>query len=401
MLKKKVIALGAIAALLLAACGDDEDAGSDTTTGTNAPDNSTADTTGEDDGCLVGVSWFTFQEERYGLRDEPGIKNAIEAGGGEYIGNDGQNSAETQAANVETLINAGVDVLVIDAFDSEAIKPSVAAAQAAGIPVLAYDRLIEDESVLYLTHDNVEVGRMIARQIVEEVPEGNYALIKGDQANPNSLFLEGGFHEIIDPLIDSGAITVVGDEYTDSWAPENAQVNMEQILTANDNDVDAVLSQNDGMAGGVIAALALQGLDGTVRVGGQDGDLAALNRVALGTQSVSVWKDATELGTVAGQAALQLCENPDPAAVDGTTSFETPEGNTVTAILLAPIPITQENLQVVLDANWIDEATLCQDVPAGSVAGCPSGVRTRSMTSGGPAYDVNRVRGAAASWSPR
>ncbi len=99
---------------------------------------------------------------------------------------------------------------------------------------------------------------MIARQITSEVPTGVYALIKGDQANPNSLFLEVGFHEIIDPLIDDGSITIGGDQFTDSWAPDTAQTNMEQILTANDNKIDAVLSQNDGMAGGVISALALK-----------------------------------------------------------------------------------------------------------------------------------------------
>ena len=379
MFNKKVAALGAVAAILLAACGDDDEDSSDASVADSqaapadseaAPADTTA-ATGADDGCTVGVSWFTFQEERYGLRDEPGIKAALEAGGAEYISNDGKNSAEIQAANVENLIAQRVDVLVIDAFDSEAIKPSVAAAQAAGIPVLAYDRLIEDPSVLYLTHDNIEVGRMIARQITSEVATGTYALIKGDQANPNSLFLEVGFHEIIDPLIDDGSITIGGDEFTDSWAPDTAQTNMEQILTANDNKIDAVLSQNDGMAGGVIAALALQGLDGTVRVGGQDGDLAALNRIALGTQSVSVWKDATELGTAAGEAALQLCADPDPANVEGTSPYETPGGNSVSAILLKPIPITQENLDVVVDAGWIDTETLCQNVPAGSVAACP------------------------------
>lgn len=180
-----------------------------------------------------------------------------------------------------------------------------------------------------------------------------------------------GFHEIIDPLIAAGDITIGGDEFIDNWAPEGAQTAMEQILTANNNDIDGVLSQNDGMAGGVIAALALQGMDGTTSVGGQDGDLAALNRIALGTQGVSVWKDATELGTEAGIAAIQLCADPDPANVAGTAPFETPEGNTVVSILLAPVPITNENLQVVLDAHWIDEATLCQGVPSGSVDGCP------------------------------
>jgi D-xylose transport system substrate-binding protein len=110
---------------------------------------------------------------------------------------------------------------------------------------------------------------------------------------------------------------------------------------------------------------------GTIPVSGQDGDLAALNRVALGTQTVSVWKDARELGTVSGEAAIALCENGDPSSIEGTADFETPGGNTVAGILLEPIPVTQENLDVVLDAGWIDEATLCQGVAEGSVAGCP------------------------------
>ena len=99
---------------------------------------------------------------------------------------------------------------------------------------------------------------------------------------------------------------------------------MEQFLTANNNEVDAVLSENDGMAGGVVAALEAQGLAGQIPVSGQDGDQAALNRVALGTQTVDVWKDARELGTAAGEAAVALCANPDIAAVEGTAPFTSP-----------------------------------------------------------------------------
>ena len=145
----------------------------------------------------------------------------------------------------------------------------------------------------------------------------------------------------------------------------------EQFLTQANNEVDAVLSQNDGMATGVVAALEAQGLAGQVPVSGQDGDAAALNRVALGTQSVSVWKDARELGKAAGEAAVALAQGTALADIAGVVQFDSPGGNSMTSILLEPIPITQENLQVVLDAEWIDEATLCQDVPSGSVAGCP------------------------------
>ena len=136
----------------------------------------------------------------------------------------------------------------------------------------------------------------------------------------------------------AGDITIVGETYTDNWDPALAQTEMEQFLTAANNEVDAVLSENDGMAGGVVAALEAQGLAGQVPVSGQDGDLAALNRVALGTQTVSVWKDARELGTAAGEAAVALCANPDVAAVEGTAPFTSPEGNELTSILLEPQP---------------------------------------------------------------
>ena len=144
----------------------------------------------------------------------------------------------------------------------------------------------------------------------------------------------------------------------------------EQFLTDANNDVQAVLAENDGMAGGVVAALEDQGLDGQVPVSGQDGDQAALNRVALGTQTISVWKDSRLLGTAAGEAALQLCANPDLTAVEGTAPFTTPGGIDVTSILLEPLPITQDNLDVPLDAGWIDQETLCQGVEAGAVAAC-------------------------------
>ena len=120
--------------------------------------------------------------------------------------------------------------------------------------------------------------------------------------------------------------TIVGESYTDNWDPAKAQTQTEQFLTAADNDVQAVLSENDGMAGGVVAALEAQGLAGTVPVSGQDGDQPALNRVALGTQTVDVWKDARELGKTAGEAAIALCEDPDITKVERHRSVRLSRG---------------------------------------------------------------------------
>lgn len=335
--------------------------------------------------CVVGVSWNNFQEPRWALWDEPALKGAIEAGGGTYVSNDAESSAETQASNVENLISQGADVIVILAQDGTAILPSVANATANGIPVIAYDRLIEDPGALYVTFDNVEVGRMEARAIFELVPEGNYVIMKGNSADANADFLRAGMEDVIGEAVEAGDITIVGETYTDNWDPSIAQTQMEQFLTAANNEVDAVLSQNDGMAGGVIAALEAQGLAGQVPVSGQDGDLPALNRIALGTQTVDVWKDARELGTAAGEAALQLCENPDITAVEGTAPFSSPGGNELTSILLEPIPITIDNLDVVLDAGWIDQATLCQGVEPGTVPVCDEEAGGAGTTEAGDA----------------
>ena len=161
-------------------------------------------------------------------------------------------------------------------------------------------------------------------------------------------------------MIASGAIKIpAGAEVnTDGWKPENAQAEMEQILTANNNKIQAVLSQNDGMATGAVAALTAQGLEGKVKIGGQDGDKAALNRVALGTQVVSVWKDATELGTKAGEAALELCKDPDITKVTGAVATKTSGGLASTSVLLKPVPITKDNLQTILDAKWLTGGAL-------------------------------------------
>ena len=164
--------------------------------------------------------------------------------------------------------------------------------------------------------------------------------------------------------IDSGAITIVGEAYTDGWLPANAQRNMEQILTAQDNEVDAVVASNDGTAGGAVAALTAQGMQG-IPVSGQDGDHAALNRVALGTQTVSVWKDARELGKAAAEIAVALAGDTAPADVEGAESWTSPAGTEMTAIFLNPIPITSDNLSTVVDAGWIEQDKLCQGVTGG------------------------------------
>ena len=313
---------------------------------------------------VVGVSWSNFQEERW-KTDEAAIKAELTKLGAEYISADAQSNVEKQLSDIDSLITRGATALIVLAQDNEAILPAIDKAKAQGIPVVGYDRLIEAPGVFYITFDNVEVGRLQAQAIYDVQPTGNYVFIKGSPTDPNADFLHSGQLEVLQKAIDSGDIKVVGEQYTDGWLPENAQRNMEQILTANNNAVDAVVASNDGTAGGVVAALAAQGLAGQVPVSGQDGDIAALNRIALGTQTVSVWKDSRQLGAKAADVAVALAQGTALDAIDGATVFsDGPKKVPMNAILLAPTPIEADNLNLVIDAGWATKEQVCQGVDA-------------------------------------
>lgn len=309
---------------------------------------------------VVGVSWSNFQEERW-KTDEAAIKAQLEKLGAKYISADAGGSPEKQLGDIDGLMAKGAKVLIVLAMDKDAILPAVTKAQRQKVPVVAYDRLIEAPGVFYITFDNVEVGRMQARAVMKVAPKGNYVFIKGSPTDPNANFLRAGAQEVVAAAVKSGDIKIVGDEYTDGWKPEVAQKNMEQILTKNNNKVDAVVAANDGTAGGAIAALTAKGLRG-IPVSGQDADFAALNRVALGTQTVTVWKDSRELGREAASAAVALA-----AGKPVEKASEWNQGEKKIALqsrFLTPVPITRDNLDVVVKAGWIKKDELCKGVDA-------------------------------------
>jgi D-xylose transport system substrate-binding protein len=321
-------------------------------------------------GKVIGVSWSNFQEERW-KTDEAAMKAAIAAAGDKYISADAQSSAQKQLTDIESLIAQGANALIVLAQDSSAIAPAVQKAVDEGIPVVGYDRLIENPNAFYITFDNKEVGRMQARGVFAVKPQGNYAFIKGSSTDPNADFLFAGQMEVLKAALDAGKIKNVGEAYSDGWLPANAQKNMEQMLTKNNNKVDAVVASNDGTAGGAIAALAAQGMAGTVPVSGQDGDHAALNRVALGTQTVSVWKDTRELGKKAAEIAALLADGKKMSEIPGVVKFSGgPKKVEMNSLFLKPVPITRDNLDVVIGAGWIKKDEVCQGVKPGMVKVC-------------------------------
>ena len=370
MFLRKMAVLTAVAAIGLAACSSGGGA-------TKAPTAS----------CTVGVSWNNFQQPRWAAHDEPNLKKTVEDGGGKYISADANLSTEQQLTDVDTLISKGAKVLILLAQDNKAILPALKKASDAGVPVIAYDRLIEDPGILYITFDNVLVGKAEADAIIAKVPKGNYVLIKGDPGDPNaSTFLPQGWDQAgLKDKVASGDIVLLNGPdgtFTDAWKTEKAQSNMEAIIdkaVADGKKIDAILAENDSTALGVVGALTAKSY-GYPPLSGQDGDPANLNNVALGKQYVDVFKNANELGKATGAAALALCAGTKmadlklpaglvaadvaPTAGLAAQDFKTPGGITVKSFILQPTPLTADTLQKAIDAGQISKADLCKGVDA-------------------------------------
>jgi D-xylose transport system substrate-binding protein len=338
------------------------------------------------DQCVVGVSWNNFQQPRWAAKDRPSMQRVVTDGGGLFLDFDANLSNTQQLTDVQTLINQGADVIVLLAQDDKAGAEVVKLAADNNIPVIAYDRLIEDPSVLYLSFNNTDVGVAEATEMLKKVPPGtadkpaNYVLIKGDPGDANAkTFLPAGWDQAgLKAAVDAGTIKILADQFTDAWDTTKAQNNMEAIIdaaNASGDKIDAILAENDSTALGVAAALKNKSY-GNVPISGQDGDTANLQNVAAGIQYVDVWKDSNQLGKAAGAAALQLCEGKTIAEVavpDGVLDaasapdnlavqdFTTPGGNTVKSLILKVQPITQENLQKILDAKWLTKEVLCKN----------------------------------------
>ena len=379
MRRARAVAFMAAAVVILGACSSNNNSGS--SAGASASG-------GGGGNCVVGVSWNNFQQPRWAATDKPQMKKAIEDGGGTFIDADANLDNQRQLSDVDSLIQRGAKVLVLLAQDNKAILPALQKAKDAGIPVIAYDRLIEDPSgsVLYITFDNVGVGKAEAEAVLNKVPKGNYVLIKGDPGDANaSTFLPMGWDQAgLKDKIASGDIKIIGPAegtFTDAWKTEKAQSNMEALIdqaNAAGKKIDAILAENDSTALGVVAAL--QGKNyGFPPLSGQDGDPANLNNLALGKQYVDVWKNSNELGKAAGQAALQLCKDPDltkvkinvdssvaPDAGNSPVDFKTPGGNTVKSLILKPTPIVAADLGKIFAAGWYaTKDQICKDVKQG------------------------------------
>ena len=204
-----------------------------------------ASTASAENGKRVCVSWRHFQEERWRI-DEAGMKSVLDPAGYAYVSADAQSDPQKQLTDIENLLASGCDALIVLGQDPKAVVPALDQAKAAGVPTIAYDAPIDYAGRMFVSFDNVAVGHLMAEAMVKAIDHGNWVLIEGDAAHPIVQIFRRGQMEVLKPLIDKGDIKIVAQQNIENWKPDVAQSTMEQILTQQNNKVDAVLAMNDG-----------------------------------------------------------------------------------------------------------------------------------------------------------
>lgn len=302
----------------------------------------------------IGMSIDDLRLERW-QKDRDIFVNKAEALGAKVFVQSANGDATAQISQIENMLNKDIDVLVIIPFNGEVLSNVIAEAKKEGVKVLAYDRLINNADIdFYVSFDNEKVGELQAQSIIEQKPEGNYFLMGGSPVDNNAKLFRKGQMKVLQPHIDSGKIKVVGDQWVDSWLAEKALQIMENALTANKNNIDAVVASNDATAGGAIQALSAQGLSGKVAISGQDADLAAIKRIIAGTQTMTVYKPITNLADKAAEISVALGKG-DKVESNAQLNNGAKE---VPAFLLEPVVVTKDNIDetVIKDGFHTKEA---------------------------------------------
>lgn len=288
----------------------------------------------------IGFSMDTLVEDRW-KKDRDLFKEAVESLGAEVLITAANGDDVLQVAQAETLIQSGIDVLVIVPHNAEATAAIVHKAHQAGIKVISYDRLVKNADIdLYVSFDNERVGQLQAEAMLREVPSGNYVFIGGADTDNNAHLLKKGVFTVLQPAIDSGNIRIIYDQWTADWLPSNARDNMKEALQINEQQVDAILAANDATGGGVQEALASYDLQGQIPMTGQDADLAGIQRIVRGEQLMTVYKPIQTLSETAAELAVTLARGEE---VKPSTSVNNGKKE-VPSVLIEPIAVTRETI---------------------------------------------------------
>jgi D-xylose transport system substrate-binding protein len=297
------------------------------------------------------IATATFIIERWN-KDLKVFTGAAQELGADVIVQLSAGGIREQISQINYMVNQNIDILVVIAHDTELIAGAIKQVKDAGIPVIAYDRLIQSVPLdAYVSFDSREVGRHFGRALRDAVPRGRYLVVNGSIHDVNSSDISAGFHEIIDASIQSGAVRLVREIWLEEWSSDEALEKIGVIFNETTN-FDAIVCGNDAIAGAAIQLLAERRLAGKIVVVGQDAELSACQRIVEGTQLMTVYKPIGNLGVKAARLAVALARK-----VHGLDQGEIPppdsmvdnhSGEMIPAYLEKSIAVYKDTIDVVI-----------------------------------------------------
>lgn len=370
---KKVLlaALACIAlALFAAACGGGDDSTSSSGGGEETSEEATSGGGGEEaeGGGSLKIALMLPENEtpRYETNDKPSIEKAVEeqCSGCEVSYFNAGGDAEKQQSQGEAALTQGAEVLILDPMDSKSAAVIVEKAHSQDVPVVSYDRLIENSEVGgYVSFDNEKVGEQQAESLIEKLkedgkPKGPIIKINGDPADPNAkLFKEGS-----NKAFEAAGVEVAKEYDTPGWTAENAQREAQQAITAlGKGGFAGIYAANDDTGGGAIAALKGAGINPEeIPVTGQDATVAGLQRILAGQQYMTIFKPIVPEAEIAAEMAISLGESGEVTSKEPTEEIN--NGKTdVPSVLLTSTPVTKDNVKsTVVAEKWVTPAELCE-----------------------------------------
>lgn len=288
----------------------------------------------------VGFSIDSLVIERW-KRDIDTFSRAVKELGGVLVLEQADQDPAVQAGQIRELLNQAIDVLVVVPNDADRLTEVIGEAKAKGIPVISYDRLVRNAAVdLYISFDNEKVGSLMAEALVKAVPTGNYVVLNGPRSDNNAKMINVGLHKVLDPRIENHHISIVSELWPASWDSDQVYELLEPVIERN-RRIDAVLAGNDTLAEAVIKVLSENRLVAKVKVTGQDADLAACQRIAEGTQYLTIYKPIDRLALKAAAFAVMLAKG-ERIQTDSTIDDGSHQ---VPYVRLEPILVTQDLLE--------------------------------------------------------
>lgn len=303
----------------------------------------------EEDKIQIGLTVDSFVIERW-IRDRDVFVATARELGADVNVQDAGADAKEQISQIEYFISKQVDVIVVIARDCGVLSEAIEKAHSAGIPVISYDRLINHaDTDLYISFDNRKVGEIMAQGLIDAIPQGgDIFMIQGPLSDNNVKMIKEGF----DDIIGETNLNVVYEANCDGWTAELAEGYMEEALEKYPH-VKGVMCGNDDIASHVVQVLAENQMAGNVVVVGQDGDLAACQRIVEGTQYMTAFKSIEDLAREAAKYAVEIGSGKEVSELEGVTEKVNDGTYEIPARILEPTAVTMENIdEVIIDGGF-------------------------------------------------